>query len=154
MTWTGDLFMDADSHVSHEEPRVRLARYLAKRFPPRDGFSAKRLSGVLRCTPKAADNILHAHWPNSRHWQRIVQHFGRDVVDAVFGPDINETVARLKREEADLERQLLEKRARRLQAEGFDPGRDERAEAAAVEIPAAVNEADELRSFAPQHRRR
>lgn len=123
MTQTADMFMGNDPYVS--EPRYRLADYLRRHYQ-REGFAAKRLSKSLRCTPKAAENILDAHWPNSRTWQKIVQHFGRDVLDAVFGPDIDETVARLKREEAQLEQMLADKRARRRQAEGFDAGDTER----------------------------
>lgn len=128
MTWTGDLFMGTDTHGS--EPRERLARYLAKRFPVQDGRAAKRLSGAIGCTPKAAENILLGHWPNSRHWARIAILFGRDVLDAVFGPDIDGTVARLRQEEVRLEQQLLETRARRLEVEGAHARADERLEAA------------------------
>jgi hypothetical protein len=119
MTQTVMTFMGSESHGT--EPRERLAAYLRQHFQ-REGFAAKRLSKAIRCTPKAAENILDAHWPNSRTWQKIVQQFGRDVLDATFGPDIDETVARLKREEAHLEQQLAEKRARRRQAEGVDLG--------------------------------
>lgn len=119
MTWTGDLFMGSESHLS--EPRWRLGAYLRRHYQ-REGFAAKRLARAIPCSPKAAENMLDGHWPNSRHWQRIVQLFGRDVLDAVFGPDIDETVARLRREEAELEELLQQKRARRRQAEGLDLG--------------------------------
>lgn len=122
MTWTGDLFMGTESQRT--EPKDRLARYLGKRFE--DGYAAKRLANALRITPKAAENLLNAHWPNSKIWQRIVAIFGRDVLDAVFGPDINETITRLRREEAELERILAQKRARRLEVEGFDAGPSQR----------------------------
>lgn len=122
MTWTGDLFMGRESQQT--EPKDRLAAYLGKRFT--DGYASKRLSNALRITPKAAENLLNSHWPNSKIWQRIVSPFGRDVLDAVFGPDIDETIARLRREEAELERILAEKRSRRLAAEGFDAGPSQR----------------------------
>lgn len=144
MTWTGDLFMGLDSHASHD-PRERLSRYLARKFPARDGFAAKRLSSAIGCTPKAAENLLNNHWPNARHLQRIVQIFGRDVLDAVFGPDIDETVARLKREERQLEEQLAEKRARRIQAEGAALGPHERLEAPAPEGTADLAAARRVR---------
>jgi len=122
-------FMGEDTH----EPRDRLGTYLRRQFS--DGFAVKRLSRALRCTPKAAENILAGTWPNSRHFQRIVQIFGQDVLDAVFGPDIDATVARLKREEAELERLLAEKRARRLQAEGVGAGAPKPTEATAPVEP-------------------
>jgi len=133
MTQTMDLFMGSRSHLS-PEPRSRLADYLRRHFQ-REGFAAKRLSQAIRCTPKTAENILDGHWPNSRHMQRIVQVFGQDVLEATFGPDIDDTLARLKREEAELERMLLEKRARRRQVEGVD---DRPAESLAAADPAAL----------------
>lgn len=129
MTWTGDLFMGPDSQTS--EPRERLAKYLRKRFPLNDGYASKRLSAAIGCTPKAAENMLAGQWPNSRHWARIAVLFGRDVLDAVFGPDIDGTVARLRQEEVRLEQQLLETRARRLEVEGAHARADERLEATA-----------------------
>jgi hypothetical protein len=130
MTWTGDLFMGPDAHRT-SEPRTRLANYLRQKFPAHDGYAAKRLSKAIDCTPKAAENILDGHWPNSRHWARIAVLFGRDVLDAVFGPDIDGTVARLRQEEVRLEQQLLETRARRLEVEGAATRADERLEAIA-----------------------
>lgn len=123
--------MDADSHGS-SEPRQRLALYLAKRYPAQDGHSAKRFASAIGATPKAAQNILAGHWPNSRHWARIAILFGRDVLDAVFGPDIDGTVARLRQEEVRLEQQLLETRARRLEVEGAHARAEERLEAIAA----------------------
>jgi hypothetical protein len=111
-----DLFMGTDTHRT---PADRLSDYLRRHFSSKDGYATKRLSSAIGCTPKAAENLLDGHWPNARHWQRIAILFGQDVLDSVFGPDINETVARLKREEAELEKLLAEKRARRLQAQGF-----------------------------------
>ena len=132
MTWTGDLFMGPDSHES-SEPRLRLARYLRGKFPAHEGYPAKRLSKAIGCTPKVAENVLDGHWPNSRNWARIAALFGRDVLDIVFGPDINATVERLRQEEVRLERQLLETRARRLETEGAFARAEERAEAAAAQ---------------------
>lgn len=150
MSQTADLFMGPDSHVS--EPRTRLAAFLSRKFPPRDGYSAKRLSSAIRCTPKTAENILGGHWPNSHHWQRIAQIFGQDVLDAVFGPDINETVARLRKEERALEEQLEIARARRLQVEGVSSRPEQRLEAAPAET-AALNDTSEVRAFTPRHQR-
>jgi hypothetical protein len=125
MTWTGDLFMGTESHG----PRERLAAYLGKRFPRSDGYSIKRLQGALHCKPKTAENLLNGHWPSAEHLQRIVVLFGRDVIDAVFGPDIDGTLDRLRQEEVRLEQQLLETRARRLAVEGAGSRADERLEA-------------------------
>jgi hypothetical protein len=136
MTWQGTIFMGHEPYES--EPRERLAAYLRRTY--RDGFAVKRLANAIRCTPKTAENMLDGHWPNSRHWQRIVQIFGRDVLDAVFGPDIDETLTRLRREEAELEELLQQKRARRRQAEGIDAGGSERAETAAHVEPRAFSD--------------
>jgi hypothetical protein len=138
MSLTPDLFMRPDDYGSHE-PRQRLARYLAKRFPPTDGYSSKRLSKAIGCTPTAAKNYLAGHWPGSRQWSRIVILFGRDVLDAVFGPDIDGTLDRLRQEEVRLEQELLRARARRLEVEGAGARADERLEATAdgsiVDLP-------------------
>src|SRR5205085_6004129 len=84
----------------------------------------KHLSADIECTPKAAENILNGHWPNDRHLAAIVSRFGRDVLDAVFGPEIDETVSRLTARARDLEQQLQEVRALQRQAKGFDPQPD------------------------------
>lgn len=115
MAETARLFMDPDTYAS--EPRERLAGYLNRKFPARDGYRTKRIANTFRTTPATAENWLRGHWPQSKHLQRIVRHFGQDVLDAIFGPDIDETLARLRQEEAQLEAQLAEKRARRLAAE-------------------------------------
>lgn len=126
MTWTGDLFMGTPSH----DPRVRLKDFLGKRFTNTDGYPIQRLSKAIGCTNKTAENILGGHWPSAHHLQRIVILFGRDVLDAVFGPDIDGTLDRLRQEEVRLEQQLLETRARRLSVEGAGTRADERLEAA------------------------
>lgn len=112
MTWTGDTFMGLDSHG----PRERLADYLDRQY--RGEHKTKRLAADIACTPKTAENILDGHWPNSRHWAAIARRFGRDVIDAVFGPEIDETTARLAQEVRQLEELLEEKRRRARQAEG------------------------------------
>lgn len=126
MTCTGELFMGTESH----DPRNRLREYLSKRFPRSDGYSNKRFERAIHCTPKAAENILNGHWPSALHFQRIVILFGRDVLDAVFGPDIDGTITRLRQEEVRLEQQLLTTRARRLEVEGANARAEERLEAA------------------------
>lgn len=123
------------------EPRFRLADFLRGRYQ-RERFATQTMSKEIGCSPKTAENMLDGHWPNSRHFQRIVQIFGQDVLDAVFGPDINATVARLRREEAALEQLLAEKRARRIAVEGAGSGDPERASEAARPV--------EDRSFRPR----
>jgi uncharacterized small protein (DUF1192 family) len=131
MAETARLFMDPDTYAS--EPRERLAAYLERKFPARDGYRYKRMANTFRTTPATAENWVRGHWPQSKHLQRIVRHFGQDVLDAIFGPDIDETLARLRQEEASLEAQLAEKRARRLAAESRLASAAQR-----VEIPTPV----------------
>lgn len=126
MSTTGDLFMGTES----QGPRERLKAYLEGKYPRSDGYSFKRLASALHCKVKTAENLLAGHWPSPEHLQRIVIIFGRDVIDAVFGPDIDGTLDRLRQEEVRLEQQLLETRARRLAVEGAHARADERLEAA------------------------
>jgi hypothetical protein len=112
MTCTDGTFMGLDTH----EPRDRLARFLHRQY--RGEHKTKRLATDINCTPKTAENILDGHWPTSRHWAAIARRFGRDVLDAVFGPEIDETTARLAEEVRQLEELLEEKRRRARQAAG------------------------------------
>jgi hypothetical protein len=104
MTYADQTFMDVDDH----EPRDRLAAFLSRQY--RGEHRTKRLASDIDCTPKAAQNIMNGHWPNSRHMAAIVRRFGRDVVEAMFAPEIDDTVARLEAEVRQLEDQLEEKR--------------------------------------------
>lgn len=104
MTYADRTFMDADDH----EPRDRLAAFLTRQY--RGEHKTKRLASDINCTPKAAQNIMNGHWPNSRHMAAIVRRFGRDVVEIMFAPEIDDTVARLEAEVRQLEEQLEEKR--------------------------------------------
>uniref|UniRef100_UPI002FCC31AE hypothetical protein n=1 Tax=Devosia sp. TaxID=1871048 RepID=UPI002FCC31AE len=113
MTYADGTSMGLHSH----EPRDRLAAFLSRQY--RGEFKTKRLAADIDCTPKTAENILAGCWPNSRHWAAIARRFGRDVVDAVFGPEIDETTARLAEEVRHLEEQLEEKRRRARQAAGY-----------------------------------
>lgn len=110
MTSTDGTFMGLETH----EPRERLATFLRRQY--RGEHKTKRLAADIDCTPKAAENILDGHWPNSRHWAAIARRFGGDVLDAVFGPEIDATTARLSEEVRQLEEQLEEKRRRARQA--------------------------------------
>jgi hypothetical protein len=135
------LFVGEDSQLS--EPRFRLADYLRRHYQ-RERFASARFGKDIGATNKTAENIFDGHWPTSRHFQRIVALFGEDVLDAVFRPDIDATVARLKREEGELEQLLAEKRAKRQQAEGVGARDLQRAEAPS----ARVVPLKERRSFA------
>lgn len=111
MTLSGELFMRDDPQVLSR----RLARFV--RDTP-----AKELADTIGCTIRTAENIRRGHWPIARHWLAIVRTFGRDVLDAVFLPEIDETLARLTAEEAQLDRQLAAVRARLREAEGRSAG--------------------------------
>jgi hypothetical protein len=112
MTDVGTFLMGLDSH----RPRNRLAEYLSRQY--RGAHRTKALAGDVGCTPKAAENILNGHWPNDLHFAAIVRRFGRDVLDAIFLPEIDPVLARLAVKEAELDRALQAARARRRQVEG------------------------------------
>ena len=134
MTWASESFMGLSSY----EPRDRLAAYLRRRFAGE--HQTKRLAAAIDCTPKTAENILNGHWPNSRHWAAIARSFGRDVIEAVFSPEIDETVARLEEEVRALEEQLHQKRERARQIAGARADRPARL--AALENRSAVRPTD------------
>lgn len=104
-------------------PHILLERFAEYVRP----YPAKVLAETLDCTERTAENFRRGtSWPTARHWRLIVQAFGRDVLAAVFEPEINDVVARLKREEAQLEARLDEIRQRRRQAVGGLAGLEER----------------------------
>jgi hypothetical protein len=108
MAYDGTFFVDNDPQILLR----RLADYVAP-------YPAKRLARWFGCTEKTAEHFRRAEsWPNARHWRLIVQHFGRDVLAAVFEPEIDETLARLRREERELREKLHEIEARRRKASG------------------------------------
>ncbi len=113
MTLANEHCMDLDG----QGMRQRLARYLHSQYPSE--HREKRLANELDCDPRAAKNLFLGHWPNARIWSAILRRFGRDVLEAVFAPEIEPVLARLTAEEAALERQLDLARARRRQAEGI-----------------------------------
>lgn len=116
--------------LEHDDLRGRLAGFLRRQFPS-DG--AKRLARTIDCDPRTAENILLGHWPNAQCWRGIARAFGRDVLAAVFEPDINPVLARLSAEERLLEEQLNEARARRRQAQGVVESAESRAAEAETE---------------------
>lgn len=118
MTCTSEIFMGLDSH----EPRGRLASYLRRQYA--GAHATKRLAGEIDCTPKTAENILNGCWPNSRHWAAIARRFGAEVLEAVFAPEIDATVAKLEAEVRELERELEQKRALARQTARRRAGRE------------------------------
>jgi hypothetical protein len=85
----------------------------------RQTSSAKELARLIDCDPRTAEGFRAGrYWPSARHWKLIARAFGRDILAAVFEPEIDETLARLRREERELEEKLHEIRARRATAAG------------------------------------
>jgi len=112
--------------IQRDDPLI-LSERLAEYFRP---YPAKVLARTIDCTESTAENFrLARSWPSARHWRLIVQAFGRDVIACVFEPEINDTVARLEREAAQLEERLHEVRKRARQAAGGLVGPEERADA-------------------------
>jgi hypothetical protein len=116
MAYDGTVFM-------RDDPTILLRRFADYVRP----YPAKKLARWFGCTEETAENFKRASsWPNARHWRLIVQHFGRDVLAAVFEPEIDETLARLRREERELREKLHELQARRLAATGGLDSHEER----------------------------
>lgn len=88
-----------------DDPQV-LARRLATFVAP---VPAKRLSRLVGCDVRTAENIKRGHWPIARHWAGLIRAFGEDVTEAVFHP--HKAAARLEREVRDLEAQIAAKKA-------------------------------------------
>jgi hypothetical protein len=125
MAYDGALFVE-------NNPRILLDRLAAYLRP----YPAKRLALWCGATEKTADAFRRGEsWPNARHWRLIVQHFGRDVLAAVFEPEIDEALARLRREERELREKLHEIEARRIKALGGLAGPDERDQAGSYRSP-------------------
>jgi len=81
--------------------------------------SAKDLARLIDCDPRTAEGFRAGrYWPGARHWRLIVRAFGRDVWSAVFEPEIDPVLARLTREQRQLEERLYEIQARRRAVEG------------------------------------
>ena len=105
MTQTADLFMENDSQALQE----RLAAFLNRQGTPLG--RPDRLATELDCTTRTMRNVLDRHWPSARLWRSIVRRFGRDVLSAVFDPEINAVEARLSAEVRELETQLEVRKA-------------------------------------------
>lgn len=109
-------------------------------------YPEKVLARTIGCTERTAKHYRNGTaWPTARHWRLIVRAFGRDVLAAVFDPEIDETLARLRREERELEERLHEIRARRTQAAGGLDSLQERRDAAADRSPLDRDMFDEAR---------
>lgn len=111
MTYAGGHYMDHEGQLLQQ----RLAAFLRRQYAAE---RESRLARDIDCDPRTAKNLLNETWPNARHWARIVRRFGQDVLDAVFAPEVDETVARLAEELRQLEELLEKKRADARQAEG------------------------------------
>lgn len=107
-------------HGRQEEarPRERLRGYLERGYRGRPGALAKD----IEVSGKVAENLLSGHWPSDLTWRAIVTRFGRDVLEAVFAPDIEPVIARLTQEERELRERLNEVAERRRQASGLEEG--------------------------------
>lgn len=114
---------DLSMTIQRDDPLI-LSERLAEYFRP---YPAKVLARTIDCTESTAENFRLARtWPSARHWKLIVQAFGRDVLAAVFEPEITSTVARLEREALQLEKRHAEIHARRGAAAGGLAGPEER----------------------------
>jgi hypothetical protein len=92
--------------------------------------SAKDLARLIDCDPRTAEGFRAGrHWPTARHWKLIVRTFKRDVLAAVFEPQIDAELARLRMEERQLEERLDEIRRHRRQASGAVDSGEERLDA-------------------------
>jgi hypothetical protein len=87
--------------------RTRLAEFVATRA------TTKQLSAIIGGDLRSAENIRRGHWPRDTHLAAIVRAFGRDVLDAVFIPEIEAVEARLEAEERHARQVYLAARARR-----------------------------------------
>lgn len=116
MAYDGAIFVDADDQI--------LLRRFAEYVRP---YPEKVLARTIGCTERTAKHFRNGtSWPTARHWKLIVKAFGRDVLACVFEPEINDTLARLTREQRQLEERLDEIRRRRRQAVGGLEGYEER----------------------------
>lgn len=123
-------YADEDDHV--------LLRRFAEYVRP---YPEKVLARTIGCTERTAKHFRNGtSWPTARHWRLIVQAFGRDVLAAVFEPEITNTVARLEREARQLENRLAEIHARRVAASGGVVGLSERRDAGLDRTAVEINQ--------------
>lgn len=135
MSLSGSHYMDTDDHI--------LLRRLADYVRP---YPEKVLARTIGCDERTAKHFRNGtSWPNARHWRLIVKAFGRDVIACVFEPEINDTLARLTREQRQLEERLDEIRKRRRQAVGGLVEPEERDQPASHRSPLDRDLFDEAR---------
>lgn len=130
-----------------DDPRslqTRLAAFVAGKA------TAKQLARLLESDVRTAENIRRGHWPQAKHFAAIVRAFGRDVIDAVFTPEIDDVEARLEAEERHARQVYLAARARR-QAVVRAPEGDDHPLLPFEDLDASVAPV-EARSFAPTKR--
>ena len=85
-------------------PRERLSEFLAGQYPLTG--REKLLACDLKCSPRAARNLLAGHWPADDRMDDLVERFGSALIDAVFGPTLDATQARLRAERLRLAAEL------------------------------------------------
>lgn len=117
-----DFTMESTEH----DLREILGMFLRRRTQ-----SAKDLARLIDCEPRTAEGFRAGrYWPTARHWRLIVRAFGRDVLAAVFDPEIDHVLARLTMEERQLEERLHDIRKARRSATGALEGHEERLQSA------------------------
>ena len=102
-----------------DDPQI-LSDRLADFIRPK--VTAKELARAIDSDVRTAENIRRGHWPQAKHWRGIVRAFGRDVLDAVFNPEIDAVEARLQEEERHAREVYLAARARRQASCRARPG--------------------------------
>lgn len=108
------LELDCMGEIPQSRPKLRLNAYLRERYR-----SVSAMAYDLRLPRKTAENLLvGCNWPSDTTFAALVRRFGKDLLEALFNPEIEPVVARLEEEERQLDRQLQAVRARRKQATG------------------------------------
>lgn len=113
MTELGMQVMDLEDYALQQ----RLAQFLRDQYPSEHARAGKekRLGRDIGCDVRTAKNLMAGHWPSARHLQGIIRRFGRDVVIAVFEPEIDAAAAELAKEVRRLEEELARLNARHRQ---------------------------------------
>ena len=110
------LFMENDSRTL----QGRLAQFLNSRYPPLGGADA--LARDIHVQSRTARNYLAGMWPGARAWRSIVRVWGRDVLAAVFDPEIDAVSAGLVSEIRALEAELEHRKAALRGVTGAEKG--------------------------------
>ncbi len=98
----------------------RLSGFLRRQYP--DANRDKRLASHLDIHPRTARNYFNNIWPGARAWRAIVRRFGRDVLAAVFEPEIDDVLAARRAEIRRLEDELENQRAAFRALAGHESG--------------------------------